>query len=388
MRKWALRAAVLLAVVAAVVLSKRTWLAPRPLPVRVVEADRGVVESTVTNSKAGTVKARRRAGISPETAGVVVEIPARKGARVRRGDVLVRLGDASQRAALGLAEKAVQSAEALYARACIASERARRELDRNRNLVEQGIVSTDVVDQLESAFDLAQASCRAGLAEIEKAQASVRVARVDLDKTVVLAPFDGVIAEADIELGEWVTPAVPMVPVPAVVDLIDTSSVYVSAPMDEVDLARIRTDQRAKVTLDPWPGRSFAGRVTAVAPYVLDVEKQNRTVEVEVELEDAAFSAGLLPGTSADVEVVLDAREDVLRLPTSCFLEGNRILALEDGVLVEKELEIGLRNWQWTEVLSGLQPGTRVVSSLDRAEVKSGARAIEVRANEAGRPQS
>ena len=157
-------------------------------------------------------------------------------------------------------------------------------------------------------------------------------------------------------------------------NVIDPSSLYVSAPLDEVDSAKVQTGQLAKVTVDSHPGRVFAGRVVRVAPFVLDVEAQNRTVEVEVELDEAGLAAGLLPGTSADVEVVLEVREGVLRIPTAALLEGGRVLVPADGSLEERALEVGLRNWDWTQVLSGLEQGERVVVSLDRVEVRPGAR--------------
>jgi len=78
-------------------------------------------------------------------------------------------------------------------------------------------------------------------------------------------------------------------------------------------------------------------------------------------------------GTSADVELILETRENVLRIPTPALLEGNRVLVVENGRLVEKKLEIGLKNWDWTEIRAGLSPGAQVVTSLDRPEVKAGA---------------
>jgi HlyD family secretion protein len=146
--------------------------------------------------------------------------------------------------------------------------------------------------------------------------------------------------------------------------------------MDEVDGARIQVGQRAKVSVDSHPGQRFPGRVVRVAPYVLDVEAQNRTLEVEVELDDEQFSATLLPGTSADVEVVLDVRDDVPRIPTSALIAGERVLVVRDGRLVEQSVEIGLKNWDHAEVLSGLEPGQQVVVSLDREGVRSGARVV------------
>jgi HlyD family secretion protein len=163
---------------------------------------------------------------------------------------------------------------------------------------------------------------------------------------------------------------------PPVVDLIDPGSVYVSAPMDEVDAASIRAGQEAKVTVDSHPGRVFRGRVARVAPYVLDVEAQNRTVEIEVELLGEAPERPLLPGTSADVEVVREVREPVLRIPTSALLEGNRVLVARDGRLEEREVSVGLRNWDYAEILEGLRADQRVVVSLDRVEVQAGARVV------------
>jgi HlyD family secretion protein len=162
-----------------------------------------------------------------------------------------------------------------------------------------------------------------------------------------------------------------------VIDLIDPRSIYLSAPMDEVDSARIREGQTARVTVDSHPGRHFPARVVRVAPYVLDRLEQNRTVEIELELDDAGVASTLLPGTSADAEVILSAREDVLRIPTAALLEGGKALVLERGRLVERALTLGLRNWDFTEVRSGLAPGERVVVSLDRPEIKAGARARE-----------
>jgi HlyD family secretion protein len=96
---------------------------------------------------------------------------------------------------------------------------------------------------------------------------------------------------------------------------VDTSCIYVTAPIDEVDAPRIREGMPARVSLDAFRDRTFAARVRRVAPYVMDVEKQARTVEVEAELQDIQM-ATLLPGYSADIEVILQEQPDALRIPT------------------------------------------------------------------------
>jgi HlyD family secretion protein len=375
MRKWFLR--LIIPVGVAAVVLRFTVFRPEPVLVKAVPVARAEVDATITNSKAGTVRARHRAKLSPEAGARVVEIAKREGAWVKKGEVLVHLNDATPRAQLQLAQASLRVAEAAKNQACLARDRAQRELNRKRLLAKERIVSDDLLDALESAYEEAKASCTAAAAERDKAEAAVAVAEAALAQFVIRAPFDGVIAELTAEVGEWITPSPPLLIAPAVLDIIDPTSLYVSAPMDEVDAASIRAGQRAKVSVDSHPGEEFAGHVLRVAPYVLDVEAQNRTVEIEVGLEDQEFASSLLPGTSADVELVLQVRKDVLRIPTSALLEGQTVLVPEDGKLVEQKVEIGLKNWDYAEVTSGLTEGELVVTSLDRADVKPGAR-VEV----------
>ena len=375
-KRLTVRAGLVAALVGAGFLLRATLFAPQLVPVRTAAVERGRVEETVTNSRAGTVKARRRAKLAPEIGGRVLELPRRRGARVRKGDLLLRVDDALPKAQLRLAQDERQTALAQGDQACLAAERALRERDRTRALAAQGIVSTDLIDGVDSQARTAEAACRAARATAERSASAVALSRAQLDKTTLRAPFDGIVADTFIEEGEWTAPSPPALPIPPVLDLIDTRSIYVSAPMDEVDSGRVQKGQRARVSVDSQPGKHFPAQVVEVAPYVLDRLEQNRTVEIELELDDPGAAAGLLPGTSADAEVILSAREDVLRVPTQALLEGARVLVLEGGRLVERRLGVGLRNWDLTEVTSGLAAGERVVTSLDRPEVKAGARAI------------
>jgi HlyD family secretion protein len=108
---------------------------------------------------------------------------------------------------------------------------------------------------------------------------------------------------------------------------------------------------------------------------VLDFEKQARTVDIEAEFDEP--SANLLPGYSADVEVTLDVHVDVMRIPTQALLGNDLVLILnDDGILEEKSIQVGLRNWQVTEVIDGLAENDRIVLSIDRAGVVAGAAAV------------
>ena len=115
-----------------------------------------------------------------------------------------------------------------------------------------------------------------------------------------------------------------------------------------------------------------------MAPYVLEAEKQARTVGVEAEIEDPE-KYSLLPGYSADVEIIIENRENVLRIPTQALLEGKRVLVLDPAarILHSREVERGVSNWEYTEIKSGLKAGDQVVTSIDREGVADGVAAVQ-----------
>ena len=367
LRKWRFRALVGIGIVGVVFLLRATVFAPEPIPVQTTTVARGIIDSTVTNSKAGTIRARQRAHLSTEIGGRIVEIPHREGDVVTQGELLLLLNDSTLRAQETQAIESIRAADAHHQEMCITRDQARREYTRKRQLAAENIVSEDLLDQLQHVYQAAKAACNAADAERQKVRASRAGAAANLDKVSIYAPFAGVIAEVDAEVGEWVTPSAA-----GVIDLINRESLYISAPMDEIDSGRIHLGFPVRVTVDSRPGETFLGTVTRVAPYVLDVGAQNRTVEIEVELDDPEIASSLLPGTSADVEVILQTLEDTPRIPTTALFKNDRVFVVEDDVLAEREVETGLRNWDYVEIVAGLEEGEVVVTSLDRAEVEAG----------------
>jgi HlyD family secretion protein len=362
-------------VLAGAALLRVTLLRKDPVPVTVFRVATGRVEETVTNSKAGTVKTRRRAALSPEIGGRVEVLPVHKGDRVKKGQLLVRLAGADFQAQVNLQQRSIEAARAGEREACQRAEQAERDLKRMVALAGDRLVSQELKEQAQSQRDTAISACEAARSRVQQGQATLDFARVNRGKTELRAPFDGVVADLRGEVGEWITPSPPGVPIPALLELLDPDAIYISAPLDEVDSGKVRVGQVVRVTIDAFPGRAIAGHLTRVAPYVVDAQQQSRTFEVEVDLDDAAFARTLLPGSSADVEVILDARDNVLRVPSYALVDGKKALVLREGKLVSVPVEIGLKNWGFAEVKRGLAAGDLVVVSLDRAEVKEGARA-------------
>jgi HlyD family secretion protein len=383
----------------------------QPVAVRVQAARVGMVEETVANTRAGTIMACRRARLAPSVGGQIATLAVREGARVQSGDLLLELWNRDLRAQVTLAEREADAGEAKARAACLHAENAERESDRQVKLSKRSMASEEAVERAITGAKSARADCEAAQATARVGAAKIAVAQAELAKTRLIAPFAGVVAEVSGEVNEYVTPSPPGIPTPPAVDLIDDACFYVSAPIDEVDAAKVRLGAEARVTLDAFGKRVFLGTVRRIAPYVLDQAKQARTVEVEVVIAEQSEDdpqergnppsgttpvmaqveprpeqrprrpdgeATLLAGYSADVEVLVERREGVLRIPTAAVRPGGGVLVLDSatGKLRDQAIETGVSNWEQTQVTSGLAEGDLVVLSLDRAGVVAGAAAV------------
>ena len=375
-RKW------LLALLATAVLVIAFIYISRPglIQVALVEVGSGEVRASVANTRAGTVKACRRARLSPAMGGQIAALPAREGSLVKRGEILLELWNEDLKAQLSLTRSDTQASRARAEEACTSAEVAEKESRRLLSLRDKGLASEEAVETSVGKASSSASACRAVTALVRVSLAREKVAEAALERTLLRAPFDGAVAEVNGELGEFVTPSPVGIPTPPAVDLIDNSCLYVTAPIDEVDAPSIRAGMPARISLDAFPRENFKGVVRRVAPYVLELEKQARTVEIEVEVEQLE-QLNLLAGYSADVEVILEVREQVLRVPTQALLENSTVLLYReiDGVLESRPVQTGVSNWEYTEILSGLNSGDRIVLSVDREGVGEG---IQVQAEQ------
>jgi HlyD family secretion protein len=358
-------------------LATAAWYLNRPKPIEVlVEAtETGLVEETVANTRAGTVKACRRAKLSPGIGGQIATLDIHEGDLVKKGALLLQLWNKDLMAQIELSSAEARAATASARAACLQADVAQREANRMVRLKNSGAISEEAVDKVVTEAKASLAACESANATARVSAARVDVAHSQLERTQLIAPFDGIVAEINGELNEYVTPSPPGIATPPAVDLIDNSCFYMAAPIDEVDAPKVKVGQTARVTLDAFDDRRFPGVVRRIAAYVLDREKQARTVEVEVEFNNKADIRQLLAGYSADVEIILDMRKETLRIPTEAVLEGDKVFLYlpDDGALEERSIKTGMSNWDHTEVLEGLKAGDLVVTSVDREGVEDGA---------------
>ena len=351
------------------------WLGrPKPIAVTVHAVTRGKVESSIANTRAGTVDACQRTKLSTIIGGRIEVLAVKEGDRVEKGQLLMKLWNDDQQAQSTLALAQVATARLRVREACAQATNAEREAGRQTQLREKGFVSNSKEDSARTEAQARRASCEASKADVAQFEAKVAATRVEQGRTVLYAPFAGTIAKIVGEVGEYSTPSPPGVQTPPAIDLIDDSCLYVTAPMDEVDAPKIAPGQPVRISLDALPKQSFAGKVKRVAPYVSALEKQARTVDIEATFDHPEEPGKLLVGYSADVEIILAVRDNVVRVPTSALLEGGRVLvAGDEGKLEERTIKTGLANWEFSEVTEGLAAGDRVVTSLERVGVKAGA---------------
>ena len=349
---------------------------PKEIEVSVVQVTLGTVEKIVANTRAGTLNACRKANLSPATGGQISVLTVDEGDVVKEGQLLLELWNNDLKAQAALAGKEIMASEAKAAVSRLQAEIASREAERMQKLIQDNAISDQDADKIITEAKVRQAAYDAAVTEVAASRARVSVIKANLERTMLVAPFDGIIAKINGELNEYVTPSPPGIPTPPTIELLDTSCFYVVAPIDEVDAAAVKVNMEARVIMDAFGDKHFPARVRRIDPYVLDLEKQARTVDVEVEFTNSEDGENFLAGYSADVEIIIAVEEDVLRIPTQALLDNSLVYVYQphDQRLHEKSVRTGLSNWDYTQVTEGLQEGESLVISTDRPGLEDGVR--------------
>lgn len=428
MRSSKARIAVLLIILVGAALGARTLLKKGiPVPVEVEPVRRGHVEATVTAVSSGTVEAKVDSIISSEFMGSVMKINFDEGDTVDEGDLVVELDTRELDAQVRVAEANLAAGRARLEQAKVAAEiqdtiagtdlaqaeaqlrNAEEEFDRAESLLEQGVVAKSFHDRAKLARDVARElfaaakknelqkrirreEIKSAEANVEQLKSSLEYTHAQLAKARVTAPFRGVIAEILVDIGESMASgsagAGALMMRTPLFRLVNMDAMTVRAPIDEVDSDVVTLGMEARVTLEPFPDTELLGEVTYIAPVVKTTLEQNRTVNVKVVLKEGLSMCR--PGMSADVTVLLSSKNNVLYVPSDAVMsrpDGDFVRTIADGVVVDRKVELGLTNWDTSEVLAGLDEGKPVIVSLDIRGLKEGVRVV-VAAEETGRSAS
>jgi len=330
--------------------------------------------------------------VKSKASGIVTKLDTDINQPVHVGQVLAQLDQqeildqvAAAKAQLAAADSNARSAAAAVAYDKIAAQAPdlpdyQRAYQRAQQMQKDGVVSQQSLDQAEQQYraaantrdravaQIAVDSAREhqALAQVEQAQASLKQLEEQLSYTTVTSPIDGVVLSRDVQVGDAVSSILVLGSTATLVmTLGDTHQVYVKGKVDESDIAKVYLGQAARIKVQSFPGRTFAGTVTKIAP--LGVEKDNvTTFEVQISIDNAGGE--LKANMTANAEIVLEEHKNVLTVPEQAVLyDKDRNASVwvpdahgKDGHRVVS-VKVGLSNGSRIEVLSGLHAGDKVV---------------------------
>ncbi|HVY60032.1 MAG TPA: efflux RND transporter periplasmic adaptor subunit [Planctomycetota bacterium] len=374
-----LRVGLFAAIPAALYLARPYLFPEKPLAVDIYRAERGEVRETVTSPTSGTVVSPREATVASEASGRVAEILLKQGDRAAEGAPVIVLDERDAQVEVRAAEAAIATRRTALDAAEVQLAKAEEDLKSAEPLFRQRLMAEDQYRAWKATRDAASVEVEAARRALGEAEVALERARVALAKRRICAPFAGMIRRKHVEVGEFVTVGSPAF------EMYDDSRLFVRAPLDEVDLPRIRPGLAVDVTLQPFGERVFRGTIREMEPGVRTAKELNRTGDVDVDLLDAPAPAqdGSYPpgegplriGMSADIEVITRTHAGVLRVPSYAVHETDvekYVFAVAGGKIERRTVQTGYSNWDFAEITSGLAEGDAVVVSLDLKDLAPG----------------
>lgn len=364
------------------------------------QVTRGMVEKTISAISSGTVMPGMQSRLAAVALGTIAKVHIEEGDRVQEGDLLFELDHGELDAQVSLAEANLRMGESRLEQVKIAAkiydeistarlgqaqaqlDAAKADYDRIKSLADRKAVSLSDFDKISLAYRVARetvTTAEAGRKEVEvrreevsaaetglqQLEAAVQVARAMREKAFVRAPFAGVVAKTLLEVGEAVAMGLPLA------ILVQEQDRYISTPFDEANIAEMYVGQKARITLDAYPGQTFEGELAYIAPVVTIIKDLSRTVDGKVRIltEPEKF----MPGMSADVTLIAEKKDDVVYAPTESLVRDEFAYVIENGRAVRRGVKLGIGNWERREVIEGLREGETLVTSVNIKGLLDGA---------------
>jgi RND family efflux transporter MFP subunit len=291
----------------------------------------------------GVIEAKKKIVINPDIGGKIASIHVEEGDRVRKGQVLAELDTRAVRLQLEQAEAQKAVADASY-------RDAGNNLERWERLRKESAVSEQQYEQVKLAHDAARS-------QLQQAVAAVNLAKYNLDVSIMEAPFDGIIADKNAEVGDVINPMMSgFGAASGVLTLMDFSSVKIEVEVSQIDVVRISKGMTAYLGVSAYPDEVFEGRVTVVN---LAADPLSKKFGIEIQVSNPGLL--LKPNTFGDVTLEVSSQENTLVIPQLAVLENRFVFVAEGGKALKREITIGLQDTSLLEVLKGLREGELVV---------------------------
>lgn len=360
MKRWK-RTTLLLALLLLVASLTLYWKLPREAaePVTVVEASLGTIEQSI--SAPGSVEAGRKVLVPAEPTARIVALYFREQDLVKEGQILAKLDDTELSAQLQQTEAALKLAEANLAH-------AQKVLEETQALYRKGYVARQEVDTAQGQVNLYQT-------QIEEKKAALQLLKAKLGRAWIRAPIGGVITRKFVEVGGIVSASSRgggQLQPAAIAEIADLSALEFHVEVDQTEISRVRRGQQAVIALDAFPDRRFTGFVEEIT--LASVEELGERVRYKVKVALQKPGVRLRLGMTGTADFILSKKEKVLTLPASVILqkgEEEYVFVVDNGRARRRVLRTGLKNEEVVEVVSGLQPGEKVIDQ-GKGKVKDG----------------
>lgn len=279
---------------------------------RTGKIEKGPLTASVSSS--GTVTPVTSVQVGSQVSGQIKELFADFNSPVKQGQLIARIDPETFQYRVRQAEADLEAARSNEGRGKVALANAQRELARTRELVAKNFVSGAELDAKQAGYDLAAAELRNAQAVVKQREAQLASARVDLGRTEIRAPVDGVVIKRSVDVGQTVAASLQAPELFLIAK--DLRDMQVETSIDEADVGRVRPGQRATFTVDAYPGRQFNGEIKQVRKAATNTQN----VITYTALVSAANPDGaLMPGMTANVRIVTDTRESVLKAPNAAL---------------------------------------------------------------------
>jgi len=279
---------------------------------KTVPLEKGSVVAAI--SATGTVNPVTTVQVGSQVSGTIQKLLVDYNSRVKKGQVIAEIDPALFLAQVEQARGNFLNAQASLQKAKVVLADAKRTLERNRQLITQGIVAQSDFDASQTAYDSALAGIKSAEAGVTQYRGTLMQAETNLKNSVIRSPVDGIVISRSIDVGQTVAASFQTPTLFSIAQ--DLTKMQIETSVDEADISRARLDQAASFTVDAYPDRSFKGRVTQIRSAPITVQNVvTYIVVVQVDNKDLH----LKPGMTANVSIETGRRDGVLKLPAAAL---------------------------------------------------------------------
>ena len=362
----------------------------------------------------GKIQPKKKVDVSADITGRITKIAVREGDLVKQGQFLIQIDPTIYEANLQQAAATMASAQAAAVQAKANLDQSERALRRTKELHTQSpnLISTEQLEQAQTAFDIAESNLNAAQHQVEQARAAMQSARDNLRKTTLIAPMTGRVTRLAVEEGEVAVPSTFSKDIGLLLTVSDLSVIQAKVKVDETDVVRVHLGDSVEVSIDAFPDTGFIGRVTKVSDSsVRDATsaatgQNDRAVDYEVEITLDKPPSDIRPDLSATARIVTDTRKHALSIPIIALTvrenkagatesrpadtaaarkkkETEGVFVVKDGVANFRQVKVGIAGDEYFEVTEGLKPGETIVAGPYQAirDLKEGARVRAMKAS-------